>query len=87
MDLEYTIKSENGIHARPASCLAKFAKECPDVNIKILHSGKECKADSIMAIMKLGLKKNDTVTFRLNGPDQETENEIKKRLNNLLADF
>ena len=84
VDLEYTIKSQNGIHARPAGCLAKFAQNYPDISITILHSNKECKVESMLSIMKLGLRQNDIVTFRLNGPDNETENKVRKQLNCLL---
>lgn len=94
INLKYIIKSQNGIHARPAGCLAKFAQNYPDVRITIFHSDKECEVRNMLSVMKLGLKQNDTVTFNLDGPDQERENEIKEKLNilldnldGLLADF
>ena len=86
MDLEYTIKSENGIHARPASCLARILQKHPDVIVNVLHSGREYEVKSMLSIMKLGLKQNDNVIFRLDGPNQTEENALKKQLDELLAD-
>lgn len=87
VDLEYTIKSENGIHARPAGRLAQLAKDCQDVIITISHSGKKCEVKNMLSVMKLGLRKNDAVTFHLDGPSESRENEIKEQLNNLLDSF
>lgn len=82
-NLKYKIRSENGIHARPAGYLADLAKRFSDVSITISAYDKQCDAKSILSIMKLGLKQDDEVVFNLNGPSERVI-QVKNELDNLF---
>lgn len=68
---EYTITDEVGIHARPAGLLVKEAKNYDSV-IKVTKDGKSAEAKKLMALMRLGVKKGDTVTVSVEGGDEDT---------------
>ena len=67
----YTITDPIGIHARPAGLLAKAAKAL-DSKITITnHAGKAAEAKKLMAVMGLGVKTGETITFTIEGGDEE----------------
>lgn len=68
---EYTIKEEQGIHARPAGILVKEAKKYAS-KIKIDNGTKQAEATKLIAIMGLGVKCGQTVTVTVEGEDEET---------------
>ena len=68
--IQYTIKDELGIHARPAGLLAKAAKQFTSA-ITIEKDGKAAGATKLMALMGLGVKCGETVTVTVNGSDEE----------------
>lgn len=68
--LSYTIKDEQGIHARPAGELVKLAKGFAS-EIKIGKNGKMVDAKKIFGIMGLAAKKGDTVEFSFCGSDED----------------
>ena len=57
---EYTVKDENGIHARPAGIIAKRASEFP-CEITIECNGKSASLKKLLSLMGMGIKKGDTV--------------------------
>lgn len=67
----YTIKDEQGIHARPAGELVKLSKAF-NCEIKI-GKGMSSAVDAkkIFGIMGLGAKKGDTVELSFDGEDEE----------------
>ena len=67
----YTIKDETGIHARPAGNLAKLAKGFAGTKITIEKGGRSVDVTKLMMLMGLGVKCGDTVTFTVDGPDEE----------------
>lgn len=69
-EFKYVIKDEIGIHARPAGMIASTAKKF-DSTVTISFNGKEVKATKIMAVMKLGVKQNDTITLTFDGSDED----------------
>ena len=69
--LSYTIKDEQGIHARPAGELVKAAKGFA-CEIKIGKGGNMVDAKKIFGIMGLGAKKGDTVEFTFDGADEDS---------------
>ena len=78
---EYTIKDELGIHARPAGMLAKTAKSLGS-EVAITKGEKTVVCTKLMAVMGLGVKCGDTVTFTVNGGDEEAaEAAMKEFLN------
>lgn len=73
----YTITDEVGIHARPAGLLVKEAKKY-ESKIVIKMGEKKAEATKLMALMGMGVKKDDTVTVEVDGADEDTAvNEIK----------
>lgn len=66
---EYTIKDEQGIHARPAGLLAKTAKAL-EGEVTIGKNDRSVSASKLMAVMGLGIKCGDTVTVSINGGDE-----------------
>ena len=71
MELQLRIKNNEGLHARPAGVLAKKAAEFQS-NIQILAGGQLKNAKSIMALMSLGLKKDQEFKLIIDGPDAES---------------
>lgn len=66
----YTVTDPVGIHARPAGLLVKQIKAYESA-VTIGKDGKEVNALKLMALMGLCVKKGDTVTVRVEGPDEE----------------
>jgi len=66
----YTITDPVGIHARPAGLLAKAAKAL-DSTVTITKGEKSAAATKLMAVMGLGVKTGETITFTIEGGDEE----------------
>ena len=67
---DFTITSETGIHARPATILVQAAsKYNADVNLS--YDGKSVNLKSIMGVMSLGVGQNAQVTITANGDDEK----------------
>ncbi len=67
----YTIKDEIGIHARPAGNLVKLIKGF-DSTVTIEKAGKPpVSGTALMKLMGLGVKCGDTVTFSVEGADED----------------
>ena len=65
----YTIKDELGIHARPAGMLAKEAMKWNSA-ITIDNGTKKADAKRLMAVMSMGVKKDQVVTVSAEGEDE-----------------
>ena len=70
------LQNETGLHARPASELAKLAGrfKC-DINLSV--NEKKANAKSILGIMSLGIKAKTEIEIECNGEDEKeamTEN-------------
>ncbi|MBP2028234.1 phosphocarrier protein [Acetoanaerobium pronyense] len=64
-----TILNETGIHARPASIIAKTTmKFSSDVFIEVRD--KSINAKSIMNILSSGMQKGDEITISASGSDE-----------------
>lgn len=69
--LEYTIKDEIGIHARPAGNLVKLIKGFSST-VTIEKQGKPpINASALMKLMGLGVKCGETVKFTVEGDDEQ----------------
>lgn len=66
----YTITDPVGIHARPAGMLVKQVKNYKSA-ITIGKDGNEVNALKLMALMGLCVKKDDTITVKVEGADEE----------------
>jgi phosphocarrier protein len=69
---EKTVKIINpsGLHARPASLLVKEASNFKST-IKLVKNNKEVDAKSLLGVMSLAAKNNETLTIRAEGEDAE----------------
>lgn len=67
---EYVVKDQLGIHARPAGLLVKEAKNFSS-KIMLRKEEKEVDATRLMAVMSLGVKKDQKVTVTVEGGDEE----------------
>ncbi len=67
---DYVIQDELGIHARPAGLLAKEARNYGS-KIYIKKDEKSVEATKLMAVMSLGVKKDELVTVTVEGEDEE----------------
>ena len=75
-EFTYTIKDEQGIHARPASILAKEAKKY-ESSITISKGEKTVDVTRLMAVMGLCVKCGQDVRVEIDGADEEAAFEGK----------
>ena len=66
-EFQYTITDPEGIHARPAGELVKAFTS----SIKIVKDGKEGDCKKIFTVMALAVKKDNEVTIRIEGEDED----------------
>lgn len=66
----YTVKDELGIHARPAGMLVKEVKNFKS-KVTLEKDGKVIDAARLMAVMSMGVKKDQTVTVTVEGTDED----------------
>lgn len=69
-EFTYKITDEQGIHARPAGLFVKLAAGFTS-NITISKEGKEVDAKRILGVMSLGAKKDNEITVKIDGADEE----------------
>jgi len=70
MEKKAIVTSETGIHARPALTLVKEASKFKS-EVLIVKDGNEYNAKSIVAIMCMAAVKNDEITIKTSGVDEE----------------
>ena len=85
---EYTIRDENGLHARPAGLLVRQAQALSS-EITIECRGKSASLKKLLAVMGLGVRCGDVVKVSAEGKNAEEdllkikefleENFLKKR--------
>lgn len=69
-EFNYTITDPQGVHARPAGVLVKEAAKYQSA-ITINKDGKTGDAKRIFAVMGLGVKCGQTITVKVDGPDED----------------
>lgn len=69
-EFTYVITDPEGIHARPAGMLVKEAKKFSS-KVTITKDGKSAEATKLMAIMALGVKKDQTIEVAVEGADED----------------
>ena len=67
---EFTITSETGIHARPATILVQAASKFSS-DITLSYEGNTVILKSVMGVMSLGVGHNAKVTITANGDDEK----------------
>ena len=75
-----TIKNKEGLHARPASEIAKEATQYT-ATVEIDINGKKYNAKSVLNIMSAGIKDSTQITLICEGVDEE------KALNGIVQTF
>lgn len=73
----YTVKDELGLHARPAGMLVKEVKNFQS-KVTLERDGKSVDASRLMAVMGMGVKKDQTVTVTVEGNDEDVACEALK---------
>lgn len=73
-EFNFKVKDELGIHARPAGKLVKTAAEFKS-EITIECREKTGDAKRIFAVMGLGVRCGDEITFRIEGSDEDEARE------------
>ena len=76
--VSYTIQDELGLHARPAGLLAKEAAKFKST-VTVESGAKKGDAKKIMSLMMLGAKKEHTLSFTVEGEDEEAAQQHWKR--------
>ena len=76
-----SLPNPSGLHARPAAVLAAEAKKFKS-DVRLVRGSDEANAKSVVAIMGMATRQNDSVTIRAAGPDA---NEAIRALSALLA--
>lgn len=66
----YTLRTEHGIHARPAGLLVNEARTHP-CTITLRLGEKTADAKRLIAVMGLGAKQGDSLTFEIEGEGEE----------------
>jgi phosphocarrier protein HPr len=69
MQFTYIVKDFEGLHARPAGMLVKCAQGFSS-QVSISLRGKTANVKRLFAVMGLGVKHNDMVTFQIEGEDE-----------------
>jgi phosphotransferase system HPr (HPr) family protein len=70
-EFSYTITDPLGIHARPAGLFVKKLEEFKSViSISRSDNGASCDGKKLLALMKLRVKKNDTIIIKAEGEDE-----------------
>jgi phosphocarrier protein HPr len=67
---EVKLTNEVGLHARPAAVFSKAAAGFT-ADVTVAKGGQEANAKSIMAVLKLDVKKGDAVTITTEGDDAD----------------
>lgn len=78
-EFTYTIRDENGIHARPAGMIVKKAREF-ESTLLLTGNGKSAELTKLMALMSLGVKCGDTITVSADGADEKNAIESMQSL-------
>ena len=74
---EYTIRDENGLHARPAGLLVRQAQSLSS-EITIECRGKSASLKKLLAVMGLGVRCGDVVKVSAKGKSAEEDLAIIK---------
>lgn len=66
----FTVITEEGLHARPATILVKKASEF-QADINLVYHDKTVNLKSIMGVMALGIPHGASFTITVNGEDEK----------------
>ena len=66
-----TIEAPNGLHARPVTELVRLVKSFAGTKVTLATEAREVRADSMLSILSLGLKKGTEIKVSADGPQEE----------------
>ncbi len=66
----FTIQSDTGIHARPATLLVNKAGQY-ESHVELHYNGKTVNLKSIMGVMSLGVPKGAEIRITVDGNDED----------------
>ncbi len=66
---KYTIKDEQGMHARPAGLFVKLVQGFTS-EVSIQKGEKKASAKKLFAVMGMGIKKGEEITITIEGDDE-----------------
>lgn len=67
-----TIKTAEGLHARPAAEFARVAATAGHTVLINKPTGTQVRGDSILSLLSLGVKEGEKLTIQVTGPDEKT---------------
>ncbi len=70
MKRTYKVVDESGLHARPAAIIVREASNYEN-DINIIYNGKTYTLKSIMMVMSLGIKYDETFSIDVEGDNAE----------------
>jgi phosphotransferase system HPr (HPr) family protein len=70
IEREFTVRSEVGLHARPAALFSELARKF-ECEIEVGRGGEWVDGRSILSLMSLGAKTGSRLRIRASGPDAE----------------
>jgi len=70
IEKQFTVTSDTGIHARPATMLVQTASRFSS-DIQLEYKDKKVNLKSIMGVMSLGIGKDVNITISADGSDEE----------------
>lgn len=79
LEKTYTLVSESGLHARPATNFVRFMSTLPS-SVYIIHKDFVADAKSIMAVMSMGLSKGATFKIRVDSDQVSVLNDVEQYL-------
>jgi phosphocarrier protein HPr len=79
MDKTFILKSQTGLHARPATNFVRFVSALP-VPVYLVYKEFVADAKSIMAILSLGMPKGDSFIIRVESSDPKYMKQIETYL-------
>ena len=68
--VKYTIKNEEGLHARPASDFCKTASKFKST-IRVIKDGEEFEAKSMLMVLCVGAVQGDEIELTADGEDEQ----------------
>lgn len=66
---QFTIISDIGLHARPATLLVQEASRYAS-DVELTYTNKKVNLKSIMGVMSLGISKDEQFTIQIDGNDE-----------------
>lgn len=67
---EFVVKNPTGLHARPASQLAKLCKDIPD-DIRLICEKGTINPKNVIGILTAGLKKDSAIKIEVEGANEQ----------------